>query len=183
MLGFQNSHTENKPGACMAARRRRIRTGANIFVIGILASITLVAPSQAQSIASLHSDKASYTPGETATLTGAGFQPLEAIQLSVSIDQPVSGLHVGDSSWDPFSADADGGFAVEYTVPAEAGGMIIRATAVGGSSGLAAAAVLNNPAWVDTDLDDYPPGASVYISGGGFLAGETVELQILHVGW
>src|SRR5437867_5468158 len=116
MLGLQNEQTENNHGRCMAAHWARIRTIANIFVIGILASIIFAAPSQAQSI-SLHSDKASYTPGETAILTGAGFQPLEAIQLSVSIDQPVTGLHVGDSSWDPFSADASGGFAGEYTIP------------------------------------------------------------------
>src|SRR5436309_101915 len=38
-------------------------------------------------------------------------------------------------------------------------------------------------AWVHTDMDDYPPGATVYITGGGFLANETVQLQVLHVGW
>src|SRR5881409_462319 len=102
----------------MTASLRRIRASANIFVIGISASIILGSSSHAQSIPSLHSDKASYTPGETATLTGAGFQPLEPIQLSVSIDQPVTGLHVGDSNVDPFGADASGGFVTEYEVPA-----------------------------------------------------------------
>lgn len=47
---------------------------------------------------SLTSDKADYEPGEIATLTGAGFQPQESIQLSLSIDQPVTGLHIGDSN-------------------------------------------------------------------------------------
>jgi len=32
-------------------------------------------------------------------------------------------------------------------------------------------------------MDDYPPGATVYITGGGFLANERVQLQVLHVGW
>jgi len=32
-------------------------------------------------------------------------------------------------------------------------------------------------------MDDYPPGATVYITGGGFLANEMVQLQVLHVGW
>ena len=36
--------------------------------------------------------------------------------------------------------------------------------------------------WVHTDMDDYPPGATVYITGGGFLANEMVQLQVLHVG-
>ena len=42
---------------------------------------------------------------------------------------------------------------------------MMRATALGATSGLTATTVLNNPAWVDTDLDDYPPGATVYITG------------------
>src|SRR3989442_1610415 len=37
--------------------------------------------------------------------------------------------------------------------------------------------------WVHTDMDDYPPGTTVYINGGGFLANEMVQLQVLHVGW
>src|SRR5712692_4451136 len=45
------------------------------------------------------------------------------------------------------------------------------------------AASLFNPAQVRTDQDDYPPGTTVYIGGGGFLANETVQLQVLHVGW
>ncbi|PYS45228.1 MAG: hypothetical protein DMG13_32550, partial [Acidobacteria bacterium] len=60
--------------------------------------------------------------------------------------------------------------------------MMVRATAVGENSRLTATTVLNNPAWVATDMDDYPPGATMYISGGGFLAHEMVQLQVLHVG-
>ncbi|MBI4325036.1 MAG: VCBS repeat-containing protein, partial [Chloroflexi bacterium] len=37
-----------------------------------------------------------------------------------------------------------------------------------------------NSAFVVTDRSDYPPGATANISGGGFLAGETVTLQVLH---
>ena len=35
---------------------------------------------------------------------------------------------------------------------------------------------------VHTDMDDCPPGATVYITGGGFLANEMVQLEVLHVG-
>src|SRR5438093_13448364 len=35
-------------------------------------------------------------------------------------------------------------------------------------------------ATVTTDQSDYPPGDTAYITGGGFLAGETVQLQVLH---
>src|SRR5437879_2305559 len=35
-------------------------------------------------------------------------------------------------------------------------------------------------ATVTTDKADYSPGSTAYITGSGFLAGETVELQVLH---
>ena len=35
-------------------------------------------------------------------------------------------------------------------------------------------------ATVTTDQADYSPGATAHITGAGFLAGETVELQVLH---
>src|SRR5437867_13185199 len=39
----------------------------------------------------------------------------------------------------------------------------------------------NPPAQVETDQRDYLPGTTAYIAGCGFLAGETVELQVLHI--
>lgn len=36
-------------------------------------------------------------------------------------------------------------------------------------------------ATVVTDRDDYPPGSTAVITGTGFLAGETVELQVLRI--
>src|SRR5437870_285332 len=35
---------------------------------------------------------------------------------------------------------------------------------------------------VTTDQPDYPPGSIVFITGGGFTPGETVQLQVIHVG-
>src|SRR6266566_9610834 len=34
---------------------------------------------------------------------------------------------------------------------------------------------------VSTDQADYPPGGTVYITGGGFTPGETVTCQVLHI--
>ncbi|TCZ64776.1 hypothetical protein [Flaviaesturariibacter aridisoli] len=31
-----------------------------------------------------------------------------------------------------------------------------------------------------TDLPDYPPGATVTLTGSGFAPGESVQLQVLH---
>src|ERR1700752_819763 len=33
---------------------------------------------------------------------------------------------------------------------------------------------------VTTDQPDYPPGSTVFITGSGFAAGETVTCQVLH---
>src|SRR5437867_6241245 len=167
----------------MTIRRRSVLWVAGVATLVMGAFTIRTALTDGPSGSSIQSNRGDYAPGEIATLSGGGFQPLESIRLGVSIDQPVTGLHVGDASLDPLSADADGGFVTEYEIPSEADGMILRVTAVGASSGLTATTVLNNPARVFTDLDDYPPGATVYISGGGFLANETVQLQVLHVGW
>jgi hypothetical protein len=161
---------------------RRSLIGVAIAIVALSALVARTQPSNAESATSLHADKPGYTAGETATLTGEGFQPLEAIELHVAIEQPVTGAQVGETSLNPVSADDGGGFAAEYVVPSEADGMMMRATASGQGSGLTATAILNDPAWLDTDMESYPPGAIVYITGGGFYAGETVQLQVLHAG-
>src|SRR5437667_433870 len=43
-------------------------------------------------------------------------------------------------------------------------------------------AITENNARIITDKDDYAPGETVYITGAGFCPGETVSLQVLHVG-
>ncbi len=42
--------------------------------------------------------------------------------------------------------------------------------------------VVLGQATIQTDLLDYPPGSTAYITGSGFTPGETVSLQVLHVG-
>ena len=46
---------------------------------------------------------------------------------------------------------------------------------------LVANTVSAQTATVQTDLLDYPPGATAIITGTGWTAGETVNLQVLHV--
>ena len=45
---------------------------------------------------------------------------------------------------------------------------------------LGAASALAQPT-VTTDRSDYPPGSTASITGTGFQAGETVQLQILRI--
>src|SRR5688572_4669718 len=49
-------------------------------------------------------------------------------------------------------------------------------------AGIGIQATAQGTATVTTDLEDYPPGSTVIITGSGFLPGETVILQVVHVG-
>src|SRR5262245_49432482 len=120
--------------------RRWILLAPVVVGIGIGAFTARTALTQEQPAtgpgASLRSDKTAYASGETATLTGEGFQSFEPIQLDISIDEPVTGAHLAGSSATPFTADENGGFIAEYVVPSDAEGRMVRATAVGDSSRL-----------------------------------------------
>jgi len=70
-----------------------------MIFMAILALAFLMAgllPVLAQSVPTLTTDKADYAPGEIAILVGSGFQPDEPIDLSIAIDDPETGLHIGD---------------------------------------------------------------------------------------
>src|SRR6266446_3735300 len=45
----------------------------------------------------------------------------------------------------------------------------------------ATTALAQSAAWVTTDAPDYPPGGTVYITGGGFGTNEIVTCQVLHI--
>ncbi|MHC4672355.1 MAG: thrombospondin type 3 repeat-containing protein [Planctomycetota bacterium] len=100
----------------------------------------------AQEGATLVSDKQDYAPGETAILTGAGFWPYELVEVSVSIDDPETGLHVADYDWTVEDVDSDGTFITYFELPSEAVGTILTANALGVESGLVATATFTD-AW------------------------------------
>ncbi len=106
----------------------------------VVMGLLLAMPAVAQEGAVLVSDKDDYAPGEVAILAGSGFLPGEAIDLSIAINDPVSGVLIGDYDWAEFSADGEGSFVATYTVPPEAANMELVATAMGLESGLVATA-------------------------------------------
>lgn len=106
----------------------------------VVMGLLLAMPAVAQEGAVLVSDKDDYAPGEVAILAGSGFLPGEAIDLSIAINDPVSGVLIGDYDWAEFSADGEGSFVAAYTVPPEAADMVLVATAMGLESGLVATA-------------------------------------------
>ncbi len=110
----------------------------------ILAVVLAVHFGAAAEGATLASDKGDYAPGETVILSGVGFAAGETIDLSISIDDPASFLHITDYTWVRFTADAQGGFEATYVVPAEAQGMTLTATALGISSARIASATFTD---------------------------------------
>src|SRR5947207_15419846 len=47
--------------------------------------------------------------------------------------------------------------------------------------GLSLAHIAASAATLTTDQSDYPPGGTVYITGAGFAASESVQCQVLHI--
>ncbi len=100
-----------------------------------LASALGGAAAQAQSPPSLVTDAHDYLPGETVVLMGSGFLPGETVDVSIAIDDDANNIHIGDYDWMVELADGSGDFMTFWTVPLEALGMTLRATALGLTSG------------------------------------------------
>lgn len=114
---------------------RSILTTVALFMLALVAYAVIVFND-----ATLTSDKDDYLPGENAVLTGTGFEAGETVDLSISIDDPETGEHVGDFAFTQVEADTDGGFVVNYTVPVEAEHKQLVALAMGLTSGRTATA-------------------------------------------
>jgi len=113
-------------------------------VLAATTCLALAGAALGQQAATLVSDKEDYAPGEIAILTGAGFEPFEAVDISLSVDDPETGLHIADYDWTVEQADEFGGFVTWFEVPYEAVGMVLTATAMGYSSALVATATFTD---------------------------------------
>ncbi|GIU97280.1 MAG: hypothetical protein KatS3mg013_1083 [Actinomycetota bacterium] len=78
----------------------------------LLITLSLSAVAAAQTAPSISSDKEDYAPGETVTLTGAGWQAGEAVHIRVDDDQERTWSHDAD-----VTADEAGGFTYQFTLP------------------------------------------------------------------
>src|SRR5687768_17602244 len=107
-------------------RPTRRRSGVPLASALLTCFLILIGGGMA-SAQTLVSDKDDYAPGEVAVLTGSGFQAGETVNLSISIDEPATGLHVADYQWAELTT-ADGTLTTEYIVPPEAAWMTLTAT-------------------------------------------------------
>src|SRR5688572_10132856 len=98
--------------------------------------------------ATVTSDKPDYAPLSTATFTGAGFAPYEAVVLKVkNLTQPCNTVSA-DSSYFPWTvtADENGGFVTTWTV-CNCPGDSLRLKAAGQTSSSIAYAYFTDASW------------------------------------
>ncbi len=88
--------------------------------------------------AMIYSDAEDYAPGEIALITGIGFWPHELVDVSIAIDDPLTGEHVADYEFTAIETDASGGFVLAYEIPEEALNTLLTVTAMGMDSQLVA---------------------------------------------
>ena len=97
-------------GSSSGRRRRRIVKAALLSALVVMACL-LTAGAVADGTPSLTSDKPDYAPGETATLTGTGWNASEEVSLVV---RGSDGLVYDEAE---LEADSAGGFTHEFTLP------------------------------------------------------------------
>ncbi|MGE0822041.1 MAG: hypothetical protein AB7G75_03545 [Candidatus Binatia bacterium] len=146
-----------------------------------------------------------FTPGDTVYITGSGWDGTTSEDVELQITEaPPHGSHVDvlyavvheDGTIDSeYIVPGHGGSGQTFTLTATqlSGGSLITAAPIGFSNGTnpvpftwntstwTTPGPSTNP-WVRTDRDDYPPGDTVYIAGGGWQPGELVTLEIEETG-
>ena len=117
--------------------------------------------------------------GAPVTIKGSGFAIGENVNLTVTHADGTAEPAMGHETWTVIASD--GSFTTTWAIrPADSGSDRFLVRGVGGLSGPSNTASFGRMAWVQTELFDYPPGETTSIRGGGFRAGETVTLQVVH---
>jgi hypothetical protein len=155
--------------------------------LGLLASLEIV------TVATLSTDKPDYTPGETVTLGGTGWEARETVRISLR-QAPRTGEDL------ELSAVADENGMISLQTPArQEGGAFTYLTAKGASSDAATrftirdlilteettskatdAAPIVGAAAITTNKTKYAVGETMVISGTGFAANATITVSILR---
>ena len=142
-----------------------MRLASTILLLALGATSAL-----AQTNAIVITDQSDYAPGSTATITGAGFQAGETVQLQVlriDIDENSGPEH------DPWTvlADGDGNFQTTWYVTYDEANSTLQLTATGLSSGLVAQEIFtdkNAPSGQGTSIPT--PNTATAASTGNSIA-------------
>ena len=153
------------------------------FVLGSFVAAGLVAAGVVSGAdqPSISSDRSDYAPGDAVALSGAGWQAGEAVQVLVDDDQNDPWSHEAE-----LTAAADGTVSDSFDLPDLAGEFSVTATAPSGtaSSTFTVTAPAPSPPAptgtpsLDSDEEEYAPGATVELSGTDWRAGDTIHLAV-----
>jgi hypothetical protein len=149
-----------------------------LLLLGIFVSAGLADGGSASS-PSVATDQASYLPGDTVNVTGAGWLPGETVHVHAAANsQPFS----FDSD---VLAGADGSIDASFALPSDYADTfaVAASSALQGSvstsfSDAFAAAGTAAPPTIVSDQNDYAPGSTVTLTGGGWAAGESVHITV-----
>ena len=165
------------------ARRRRTWLPKAVFVLGSFAAAGLVAAGVVSGAdqPSISSDRSDYAPGDAVALSGGGWLAGEAVQVLVDDDQSNSWSHEA-----ALTAGADGSVSDSFDLPDVAGEFSVTATAVSGTASASFTATAPTPPspptagtpTLDSDEEEYAPGATVTLGGADWQPGDTVHLSV-----
>jgi len=124
LLGFQRDNlnevfNNNSAGSLLRKPLNLyLRTAARLWGLLLLLTCTGIVWAQETATPTLTTDKADYKPGETATLTGSGFQAGETVTLQVLHADHQPGDPITGEDHDPWqvTADENGGFVTTWHV-------------------------------------------------------------------
>ena len=130
----------------------------------------------------------SYAAGSSIPIVGIGFAAGETVDLQVTHIDGTVNTPATEPHWTTV-ADATGAISTSWVVnDPQVAGSHFELTVTGETSHQAAFATFSGAqasatatATVSTDRKDYAPGTPAVISGSGFVAGETVTLQVVHI--
>src|SRR5262249_27588122 len=163
----------------------RAGAAAGMFGVGAVLLGVLVYGSSRTGLASggatISTDHAAYVAGETVTILGSGFMPSDNVTVRVTHADGAAEAGMGHEPT-TVVADAAGAFTATWSVnPGDTGSHDFLVTATGGWSGPSTPAAFSRIAIVSTEFTNYRPGDTANIWGAGFLPGESVTLQVIHV--
>lgn len=156
-------------------------TKNRILSVGIMAVMSFISASTfGQAI--IQTDKLDYMPGETAMITGSGFQPGESVKLQVlhvdsTGDNDTSTAHV---PWYVY-ADENGNVFASWVVPTDEDelGATLKLLADGQASLLHAETIFTDAAnSVSPRSGTTAGGTAVTITGSGFSSGASFAIKI-----
>ena len=154
-----------------------------LFVLGSFTAAGLVAAGVVSGAdqPSISNDRSDYAPGDAVALSGAGWEAGEAVHVLVDDDQDVPWSHEAE-----LTAAADGTVSDSFDLPDLAAAFSVTATAPSGTASSTFTATTPAPPpsaptgtpTLDSDEEEYAPGAAVALTGSDWQPGDTVHLAV-----